>query len=567
MACLVAGPVRAQEARVTIDHWTIDGLHAIDERDAAARLGLAVNTAVDTLLLKRQLETLTSALADEGYVDAGVQVVTTPVGDGHADIRLVVVEGARAVLGAIVHEGTESLEVAIRPEPPAAGRPFRRADLERNIDDWLDAYDESGFPYARIRPVGVTVDRVTTPPAVTVTLRHESGPRVYLASLDLKGATTTRPEAVARAIGFTPGSMYRQSRIEEGIRRLERTGLVAAVGDAELLPGDDPAHSRLRLTVREASTGSLAGIVGYSGLDERLSGYLDFRLNNIGGTGRRLAARWNAIEDASTLYRLLYREPFLFGKPIDAAIGLEHTIFDTLYATTRSELSLFWRIGGRTEASLTAGLDHVVVTSGLSRSQSSGRYALGVDYDARTPSNAPRSGLLTSGRLARGKTLSGTFGDNVSGALEPILSAGLRAENYHPIGRHGVLALLLTGRSIETNASPVPQYELLPLGGALTLRGYREEQFYTPGYLLGQFEYRILADQNGSGVFLFTDVATFAPQDAEATLWPKFDLTKVGYGAGLRIGSRVGRLGLDYGLAAGEGPLEGRIHLRAETEF
>jgi len=29
----------------------------------------------------------------------------------------------------------------------------------------------------------------------------------------------------------------------------------------------------------------------------------------------------------------------------------------------------------------------------------------------------------------------------------------------------------------------------------------------------------------------------------------------------------VGRLGLDYGLAAGEGPLDGRIHLRAETEF
>jgi outer membrane protein assembly factor BamA len=567
MACLLAAPAGAQEARVTIDHWTIEGLTAIDHRDAAARLGLAVNSVVDTVLLKGQLESLASALADEGYVDATVRLRTTPTADARADVHLVVNQGERAVLGAIVHEGTDSLEAAARPGSPATQRPFRRAELEWNIDDWLDAYDESGFPYARIRPVGVTIDRGVKPAAVTVTLRHEPGPRVILASLDLKGATSTRPEAVARAIGFTPGTVYRQSRIEEGIRRLERTGLVAAVGDVELLPGDDPAHSRLRLTIREASTGSLAGIVGYSGLDERLSGYLDFRLNNIGGTGRRLAARWNAIEDASTLYRLTYREPFLFGRPIDAAVGLEHTIFDTLYATTRSELSLFWRIGGRTEASLAAGLDHVVVTSGLSRSQSSGRYALGVDYDARSPSNAPRGGVLASGRLARGKTLSGVYGDDAAGTLEPILSAGLRAENYLPIGRHGVFAVLLTGRSIETNASPVPEYELLPLGGALTLRGYREEQFYTPGYALGQFEYRILADQGGSGVFLFTDVATFAPQEAEATLWPKFDEVKVGYGSGLRIGSRVGRLGLDYGLAAGEGPLEGRIHLRAETEF
>ncbi|HEX7878151.1 MAG TPA: BamA/TamA family outer membrane protein [Candidatus Eisenbacteria bacterium] len=564
---MLAAPAWGQDARVVVDHWKFDGLAAIDDRDAADRLGLVIGGTLDTVEFKGRLGSLLTALGDEGYLDATARPAITPASEGHADFRVVVVEGARAVFGPIVHDGTDSLTAIVRPRPPDAGRPFRRVELERNINEWLDAYDESGFPYARIRPVDVSVDRMARPPVVTVRMRHEPGPRVVLAALDLKGARSTRPEAVARAIGFTPGTVYQQSRIEEGIRRLERTGLVAAVGDVELLPGDDPTHSRLRLTVREASSGSLAGIVGYSGLDERLSGYLDFRLNNIGGTGRRLAARWNAIEDASTLYRLTYREPFLFGKPLDAAVGLEHTIFDTLYTTTRSELSLFWRVGGRTEAHVTAGLDHVVVTSGLNRNQSSGRYAFGVDFDARTPALAPRSGGLLSGRLARGKTLSGLYGDDVTGTLESILSAGLRAESYHPLGRHGVLALLLTGRSIETSATPVPQYELLPLGGALTLRGYREEQFYTPGYVLGQFEYRILADQNGRGVFLFTDVATFAPQEAEATLWPKFDEVKVGYGAGIRMGSRVGRLGLDYGLAAGEGPLDGRIHLRAETEF
>jgi outer membrane protein assembly factor BamA len=522
---------------------------------------------VDTNEIRSKLEPLLAALADDGYVDATARLVAAPTTEGHADLTLRVAEGPRAVFGAVTHQGADSLGAVERPEGPAPGRPFRKLDLERLIDAWLDAYDENGFPYARIRPVDVTIDRAGGTPRVAVTLAHEPGPRVYLASLDLKGATTTRPEAVARAIGFEAGGLYRQSRIEEGLRRLERSGLVAGVGGAELVPGDDPAHSRLRLTVREAATGSLAGIVGYSGLDERLSGYLDFRLNNIGGTGRRLAARWSAIEKASTLYRLAYREPYLFGRPLDAAVALEHTIFDTLYATTRSELAIFWRLGGRTEASLTAGLDNVVITSGLNRSQSSGRYTVGLDYDGRTPPNAPRTGLLLGGRLSRGKTLSGTFGDKASGALEPVLNSGFRAETYRPIGRHGVLALLLTARSLETNAAPVPQFELLPLGGALTLRGYREEQFYTPGFALAQLEYRILSDRNGSGVFLFTDVATFAPLDAEATIWPDFEHTKVGYGAGLRLGSRVGRLGLDYGLAAGEGPLDGRIHLRAETEF
>lgn len=48
---------------------------------------------------------------------------------------------------------------------------------------------------------------------------------------------------------------------------------------------------------------------------------------------------------------------------------------------------------------------------------------------------------------------------------------------------------------------------------------------------------------------------------------PPLDRHKLGYGVGLRVASRLGRVGVDYGLAAGEGPLDGRIHLRLEAEF
>ncbi|TPW05212.1 MAG: Outer membrane protein, partial [bacterium] len=550
---------------VSIEAIAFEGLSALEESEARAALGLSVGGLLDTLGLTDRSRRLEARLAEEGYLDAATTIRVVPAADpGRGRVTILVAEGARAVIGLVTQAGLDSLDGSIVPRlpMPPSGTPFRRADVERSIASWLDAYDEAGYPFARIRPIDVRVDRASSgAPRVGIALSHDPGPRVYLASIDLKGATVTQPSAVARVIGFKPGQVYRQSQIEEGVARLERAGLVAEVGPAELVPGDDPARSRLRLQVREAPSGNIAGIVGYSGLDQRLSGYLDFRLNNIAGTGRRIEARWSKVERASTLYHLGYREPFLFGRPIDLTVQLDHVIFDTLYTTTRSELAMHWLASG------VLGLDKVVITSDVNRSESSGRFAGQFDHDARSPLPAPRAGWRTGLSLSRGKTLSGTYGESEAGLLSPILALGVRQEVYRVLSRSGVLVMLLTGRSIETNATPVPQYELLPLGGALTLRGYREEQFYTPGYLLGQFEYRLLADRNGSGVFLFTDVATFAPQEAEATLWPKFDLTKVGYGAGLRIGTRSGRLGLDYGLAAGEGPLEGRFNLRAETEF
>jgi outer membrane protein insertion porin family len=167
----------------------------------------------------------------------------------------------------------------------------------------------------------------------------------------------------------------------------------------------------------------------------------------------------------------------------------------------------------------------------------------------------------------RGKTLSGLYGDRPGSGLEDLTRASIEMELLKPTGRRTGLALRMSGQSLDTPARPVPQYDLFSLGGATTLRGYREEQFYTPGYLLTQLEYRLLSGRLGSGAYLFVDTALFSLAEAEATLIPETTETRLGYGAGLRVGSRLGRVGLDYGLASGEAPLEGRIHVRIEAEF
>jgi hypothetical protein len=59
-----------------------------------------------------------------------------------------------------------------------------------------------------------------------------------------------------------------------------------------------------------------------------------------------------------------------------------------------------------------------------------------------------------------------------------------------------------------------------------------------------------------------------------ARVYPFYDLAFAqdygwlsGYGAGIRIESGIGLLGVDYGIRTGANPLQGKVHLSLQTSF
>jgi outer membrane translocation and assembly module TamA len=64
-------------------------------------------------------------------------------------------------------------------------------------------------------------------------------------------------------------------------------------------------------------------------------------------------------------------------------------------------------------------------------------------------------------------------------------------------------------------------------------------------------------------LFLFVDSA-YRHLQTEETFDEGID---VGYGAGFRAATPVGTCGVDYGLAAGDNPLDGKIHVSITQEF
>jgi outer membrane protein insertion porin family len=135
------------------------------------------------------------------------------------------------------------------------------------------------------------------------------------------------------------------------------------------------------------------------------------------------------------------------------------------------------------------------------------------------------------------------------------------AERFFRVRRRQVLALRARVEALVSTEEEVPFHELLVLGGARSLRGYREEQFRGTRTALGSIEYRLLLGRRSRAI-VFVDAGYWyreAPNFAKDT--------KLGYGIGLRGDTRLGTISIDYGLGEGDDLLDGKLHAGLIREF
>jgi outer membrane protein insertion porin family len=127
--------------------------------------------------------------------------------------------------------------------------------------------------------------------------------------------------------------------------------------------------------------------------------------------------------------------------------------------------------------------------------------------------------------------------------------------------KNQVLALHLHSILIGYQGTQVRPPDMFWFGGATTVRGYRENQFFGDRVGWLNLEYRFLVGPR-SRLFIFTDFAYYSrelPEEKEEYL--------VGYGAGISFPGPLGILQVDYGLARNLSFSEGKIHFRLINEF
>lgn len=463
--------------------------------------------------------------------------------------------------------------------PTGLGTP---GDVPEWIDRVLRRRAQDGHPFAEIALVSACEPergRFVLEPLV------DPGLLVRVARVSPVGNTVTRTQVIARELRRPPDAPYDQRQVEQWQRRLVRTGYFERVGEPALVWSDSSlARADLVISVVEGKPNRFEGVVGYqpgsAGEKGQFTGLVNLTLGNLRGTGRLLDVRWNRPQPATTTLDLVYREPWLAGFPVDVEgrLAAEQRVG---YAVERIECALGGEVVPNLTASVSVGReivrsDSIVLLGGPRYRGLTVRGA--ADYDTRDERLNPSRGLryhldwLYSFRRNRvnDPDFNLYYGTEEWPDRERTSTVRVDLEHYFPFARAFVLALGWHGAQAasETRRALSGAADQVRLGGALTLRGYRQDQFLGDRALWGNHElrYRVGASSRLFGFFDAGTVRTrrFDPQaqgTVTTTAWP------VGYGLGLRAQTQAGLVGIDFGWGRHDSFGQGKVHVRLETVF
>jgi outer membrane protein assembly complex protein YaeT len=269
-----------------------------------------------------------------GFLDAAVRDSLLPARDpGRVRVLFLIQEGSRSHIVDVEFVGVqavprEALRRAIYARPR---RPFNPAYL---VADTAIIARQEGEHGHLPRVVGTALRDERDSLGVHVVYRVQEGPAYRVGSVQIVDRESLRvsDKLVQRELLLKPGSVYRQSKMQESEERLYETGLFS---EAQVSPQPDSTNSLMEFLVRVRGRKLrwLDAGVG-SGTQERLRFEGEWGQRNLGKHGLQgvLGARLALDKDAKFLLsrgEMSVLEPWLLGTRIRAQV--------TIYAEKRKD--------------------------------------------------------------------------------------------------------------------------------------------------------------------------------------------------------------------------------------
>ena len=532
-------------------------------------------------------ERITMAYRKDGYVFAQVVPLTSPASTYNANISIAVKirEGKRLRFGNLSILGNKlfSKSKILRELGLRKGRFFTQAALETGIERIQMLYSEYGHPKVEIEPIILNMS--PTHGSLDFKFLIREGEKISISNVKVSGLEKTKPHVVIREIPIKVNEDYDQQKIDSSYHRLRNLGYFHYVNPNLLEEGATEDMVIFHAKLMEGRTGRLIGILGYAPPVEgsesvpQLTGVVEFGETNLLGTGRDVQFHWKSGLLKSL--RIGYKEPWILGRPITLGLAYSQLKQRNPFNDDESEekaanLSWFSKFGRFYEGEVTLGykyLNFESITPALPPQNIDDPlyvppHPTDVDRIPATESGrgSKYSITLRMTRDSRDYFLNPTRGRRDSFAVEfsrsdfRLRKIWLDIQQYFQTWENQIVAIELHGAAAW--GVNFPPTELFYLGGASNLRGYDEDWFSGPRRVHANLEYRFLMGRN-SQFFTFLDLGsvTFIDRPSE------FDKLRIGYGFGARLESKGGIIQLDYGLAAGDSALRGKIHVKLGASF
>ena len=596
------------EAQTTKPHYYIrqlrfDGNEHLNQRRLLNLFAWESEKPYSEVEIKEGFERILEEYRKDGFVFVEMTPVVSPSSANETDVSISVkiVEGDQLRIGTLTLTGNQHFsEDEIRDELGLKRRQlFTETALARGIERVQTLYSEHGYPKVEIE----TKDIQLAPETATIDfqLHIREGSQIRIGDVKVSGLQKTKTEVVLREIPVKPDQRFDQRDIDTSYRRLRNLGYFYQINPNVLEAGETGDRINFHAQVTEAKTGRLSGVVGYAPPDSevdaapQLTGVFEASETNLLGTGRAFNFYWKS--GLLRILQLSYAEPWIFGKPVTIGVaygqikqrdvdrnqfaGFPSDDSETVSEERSSSVSATTNFGRVFEGTMTLGYKQInVPNAGLPPT-------IATPFEPQSPiaasstnpqsySGTKYSLTLRLTRDTRDYFLNPTRGRRDSIAFEVSRSdfrlrkVWLSLQQYFPTWRKQTIAVELHGAAAwgfesqlaSESGIVIPPTELFYLGGATTLRGYDEDWFSGPRRVYANIEYRYLVGPD-SQIFVFTDLGTVTLIETPSV----FDRLRVGYGFGARLESKGGILRLNYGLAAGDSLLRGKIHISLGASF
>jgi outer membrane protein insertion porin family len=311
--------------------------------------------------LQGDLEKLRSFYLDHGYLDFSLDSTQVSVSNDkeHIYITINITEGRQyRVSGYRISGNTiiprEKMEKIITIRK---GDIFSRKvvqDISQQIGNKLGDF---GYALAKVNPVPRKDREKGT---VFLDFFVNPGRRVYVRRINISGNRVTRDDVIRRELRQLEGSWYSASRLRRSKERLQRLGFFESVDiTTPLVPGTTDQID-VDVKVKERSTGSISGGVGYGDAN----GFfltLGYSERNAFGTGKQLVINFDNSQ-ATTTYEFKYNNPYYTTTGMNRGFDVYSRYVDATvtgvgsYNTQTTGAGVFYGIPISEDRKLSAGL-------------------------------------------------------------------------------------------------------------------------------------------------------------------------------------------------------------------
>jgi len=458
--------------------------------------------------------------------------------------------------------------LALRPGVPCES--WRIAEAASEV---ISICEKRGYPFAQVHLDSLALDR--TAKSATVHLKLTGGAKVELSFIEFQGNEISHGRLLRRESGLRIGEVYDAERVRQARRRLSQLEYLRRVSEPRLVT-NDAGERGLVFGVEESRTSRLDIVAGLSphveGNAQTVTGLVDLQFLNLFGTGRRGKVYWRRPASGTQELALAWREVWIAETPLAVDLSFAQRVEDTLYVTRKYGARLSYPAGAGAELFTGVGREELLADS-LNAVEidivpsSTMVVEAGFVVDTRDHLTNPRGGLRfeTSGSSGQRRTEWAPMGSAERDFEQR--RAALDFEVNHEPWLYWIFHGSVHARVLYSDEPLIPAPDLYRLGGARSLRGYREEQFLGSRVSWASVEARYwLGPSSRLAVFGDGGVIT---RESRASSGDVTETTqyKTSYGVGLRLETGVGVWGVDYGIAAGESPLNGQLHVSLLSLF